>query len=43
MQAKELIQAVTGSEGFVLEDITINTEIREIDLIIRTIKRGHCQ
>lgn len=44
MQAKELVQSIIGSKGFVLEDITIDTEMNEIKLSVRPTKRekGRC-
>ena len=34
MRAKELIQAIIRAVGFVLEDVTVNTEMNEISLTI---------
>ena len=43
MRAKELVQAIIGSKGFVVEDITVSTEMNEIDLCIRPTKREQCR
>ena len=43
MRAKELVQAIIGSKGFVLEDITVSTEMNEINLCIRPTKREQCR
>lgn len=42
MRAKGLVQAIIGAKGFVLEDITINTEMNEIYLAIRQRKHEQC-
>lgn len=39
MRAKELVQSIIGSKGFVLEDITIDTEMNEIKLLVRPTKK----
>ena len=41
MRVKELVQSIIGSKGFVLEDITIDTEMK---LSVRPTKReeGRC-
>lgn len=31
MRAKKLVQTIIGSAGFVLEDITVNPEMNEIN------------
>lgn len=43
MRAKGLVQAIIGGGGFVLEDITANTEMNEIYLAIRPTKREQCR
>ena len=44
MRAKELVQAIIGSKGFVLEDITVSAEMNEIKLSVHPTKRekGRC-
>ena len=32
MRAKKLVQTIIGSAGFVLEDITVNPEMNEINI-----------
>ena len=38
MRAKELVQAIIGSKGFVLEDITVSAEMNEIKLSVHPTK-----
>ena len=35
MRAKKLVQTIIGSAGFVLEDITVNPEMNEINIAVR--------
>ena len=43
MRAKELVQGIIGSKGFVLEDITVSTEMNEIKLSVNPTKREKCR
>ena len=43
MRAKELVQSIIGSKGFVLEDITVGTEMNEIKLSVRPTKQEKCR
>ena len=43
MRAKELVQTIIGSKGFVLEDITVDTERNEMKLSVRPTKREQCR
>lgn len=43
MRAKGLVQAIIGAGGFVLEDVSVNTEMNEIKLAIRPTKREQCR
>jgi len=43
MQAKNLAQHIIGAQGFILEDITINTEMNEIIIVIRPTKQEACR
>lgn len=43
MRAKGLVQAIIGAKGFVLEDITANTEMNEIYLAVRPTRREQCR
>lgn len=38
MRAKRLVQAIIRAGGFVLEDITVNAEMNEINLATRSTK-----
>ena len=38
MRAKKLVQTIIGSAGFVLEDITVNPEMNEINIAVRPTK-----
>ena len=43
MRAKELVQAIIGSKGFVVEDITVSAEMNEIILSVRPTRRERCR
>ena len=43
MRAKGLAQSIIGSQGFVLEDITVDTERNEMKLSVRPTKREQCR
>ena len=43
MRAKELVPTIIGSKGFVLEDITVDTERSEMKLSVRPTKREQCR
>ena len=43
MRAKKLVQAIIGAVGFVLEDVTVNAEMNEMNLAIRPTKREQCR
>ena len=43
MRAKELVQAIIGSKGFVLEDITVSAEMNEMILSVHPTKRERCR
>ncbi len=43
MRAKELVQAIIGSKGFVVEDISVSAEMNEIILSVRLTRREQCR
>ena len=43
MRAKKLVQTIIGSAGFVLEDITVNPEMNEINIAVRPTKHEQCR
>ncbi len=43
MRAKKLVQTIIGSAGFVLEDITVNPEMNEINIAVRPTEHEQCR
>ena len=43
MRTKEFVQAIIGSKGFVLEDVTVSAEMNEMKLSVRPTKREKCR
>ena len=43
MRAKKLVQTIIGSAGFVLEDITVNPEMNEINIAVRPTEHERCR
>lgn len=43
MRAKKPVQTIIGSAGFILEDITVNPEMNEINIAVRPTEHEQCR